>query len=181
MYRILMYWILTTFCMYWILTTFCMYRILMFWILTKLFVYTKTDQSRHTSHCTHWPYKVVILLLFTYHIVDILAVSCKLHHRDDGEWGPGKYPHDDDDQQLVGQGLLRLKVWRDQWVNVFFNVLQQFFLNGPSSATFSFIFVFQVKHYNFYNKYMCEKMSIQYKVLGFEPTTFRTWVSSHNH
>ena len=25
------------------------------------------------------------------------------------------------------------------------------------------------------------KMSIQYTVLGFEPTTFRTWVSSHNH
>ena len=28
---------------------------------------------------------------------------------------------------------------------------------------------------------ICEKMSIQYKVLGFKPTTFRTWVSSHNH
>ena len=28
---------------------------------------------------------------------------------------------------------------------------------------------------------ICEKMSIQYTVLGFEPTTFGTWVSSHNH
>ena len=26
-----------------------------------------------------------------------------------------------------------------------------------------------------------EKMSIQYTVLGFETTTFRTWVSSHDH
>ena len=25
------------------------------------------------------------------------------------------------------------------------------------------------------------KMSIQYTVLGIEPTTFRTWASSHNH
>ena len=25
------------------------------------------------------------------------------------------------------------------------------------------------------------KMSIQYTALGFEPTTFRTWVSFHNH
>ena len=25
------------------------------------------------------------------------------------------------------------------------------------------------------------KMTIQYMVLGFEPKTFRTWVSSHNH
>ena len=24
-------------------------------------------------------------------------------------------------------------------------------------------------------------MSIQYTVLGFDPTTFRTWVSSHNN
>ena len=27
----------------------------------------------------------------------------------------------------------------------------------------------------------CENMSIQYTVLGFKPTTFRTSVSSHNH
>ena len=27
----------------------------------------------------------------------------------------------------------------------------------------------------------CEKMSIQYTVLGFEPMTFGTWISLHNH
>ena len=27
----------------------------------------------------------------------------------------------------------------------------------------------------------CEKMSIQYTVLGFKRMTFDTWVSSHNH
>ena len=31
--------------------------------------------------------------------------------------------------------------------------------------------------YKFYNKYLIVKMSIQYMVLGFEPTTF----SSHKH
>ena len=35
-------------------------------------------------------------------------------------------------------------------------------------------------HYNFYNKYLW-KMSIQYMVLRFEPTTFGTWISSNNH
>ena len=29
--------------------------------------------------------------------------------------------------------------------------------------------------------FVCEKMSIQYMVMGFKPTTFRTRVSSHNH
>ena len=48
------------------------------------------------------------------------------------------------------------------------------------SSLFHLFSVFLNKHYNFYNKYMW-KMSIQYTVPGFEPTTFRTWVSSHNH
>ena len=47
--------------------------------------------------------------------------------------------------------------------------------NGPSPA----IFVFSNKHYNLCNKFML-KMSIQYTVLGIEPTTFRTWVSSQD-
>ena len=34
--------------------------------------------------------------------------------------------------------------------------------------------------YNFTTN-LCEKMSIQYTALGFEPTTLRMWVSSHNH
>ena len=42
-------------------------------------------------------------------------------------------------------------------------------------ASLSFIFVFSNKHhYNFNNKYICEKMSIQYTVVGFEPVTFGT-------
>ena len=51
---------------------------------------------------------------------------------------------------------------------------EMFFLkkNGPTPASFLFIFVFSNKHYKFHNKYECEKMSIQYPVLGFELTTF---------
>ena len=45
---------------------------------------------------------------------------------------------------------------------------------------FLFIFVFSTKYYNFYSKYMW-KLSILSMVLGFEPTTFSTWVSSNNH
>ena len=60
----------------------------------------------------------------------------------------------------------------------------QFFLflkNGPTRPLFRLFLVFSNKHhYNFYNKYMW-KMSIQYTVPGFKPTTFGTWVSSHNH
>ena len=45
-----------------------------------------------------------------------------------------------------------------------------FFNNGPSS--FSFIFVFSNKLYNFLQQ-INVKRSIQYKALGFEPTTFK--------
>ena len=31
------------------------------------------------------------------------------------------------------------------------------------------------------NRYICEKISIQYTVLGFEPRAFGKWVSYHNH
>ena len=51
---------------------------------------------------------------------------------------------------------------------------------GRLRPLFLFIYVFSNKHLIFYNKYMW-KMSIQYIGLGFEPTTFWTWVSSHNH
>ena len=43
-------------------------------------------------------------------------------------------------------------------------------LNGPTLASFYFL-SFQT-HYRFYNKYVCEKMSIQYTVPGFELTTW---------
>ena len=56
------------------------------------------------------------------------------------------------------------------------------FLNGPSTASSSFIFIFSSKNYNSYNKYVWKNvMTVQYLVSGFEPTTFRTCVSSHNH
>ena len=45
--------------------------------------------------------------------------------------------------------------------------LKVYVKNGPSSASFFFIFAFSNKHYNCaINK--CEKMTIQYAVLGFE-------------
>ena len=52
-----------------------------------------------------------------------------------------------------------------------------FLKNGPFPASFSIIFVVSNKHYNFNNK-KCEKISIQYTVLGIEPMTFGTWVST---
>ena len=55
-----------------------------------------------------------------------------------------------------------------------------FFKNGPSPASLCLFSFFTKKHYNSYNKFM-SKMSIQYTTLGFKPTTFRTWVTSHDH
>ena len=57
-----------------------------------------------------------------------------------------------------------------------------FFLKkmGQPWPLFRLFSVFSNKQYNFYNNNLW-KMSIQYMVLGFEPTTFGTWVSSHNH
>ena len=51
---------------------------------------------------------------------------------------------------------------------------------GQPWPLFHLFSVFSNKQYNFYNKSMW-KMSIQYMVPGFEPTTFGTCVSSHNH
>ena len=54
------------------------------------------------------------------------------------------------------------------------------FLNGPSSASFTFIFGLFKQTYKFYSKLMW-KMSVLYPVPGFELTTFWLWVSSFNH
>ena len=71
----------------------------------------------------------------------------------------------------------------DKWIHFISSFfLSVFFLskNGPTPASFSFIFAFPNTYYNFTtNKF--EKMSIQYTVPGFELTSFGTWVSSHNH
>ena len=55
------------------------------------------------------------------------------------------------------------------------------FKNGPSPASFSFIFgLFKNKQYNFYNKSMWKNVML-IQAPGFELTTFGTWVSSQNH
>ena len=51
---------------------------------------------------------------------------------------------------------------------------------GQSRPLFRLFSVFS-KKINFNTNMCCEKMAIQYTVPGFEPTTFGTWVSSHNH
>ena len=52
---------------------------------------------------------------------------------------------------------------------------------GQSRALFQLFSSFQTNIITILTTNQCEKMSIQYMVLGFKPTTFRTWVSSHNH
>ena len=70
-------------------------------------------------------------------------------------------------------------------------------INDPSDGTLTLMIIFKKwanpglfyhlfsvfsnkHHYNFNNNYMW-KNYIQYKVLGFKPTTFGTWASCHNH
>ena len=67
------------------------------------------------------------------------------------------------------------KICRAGWVACIF------YKNGPFPASFIIYFwSFSHKHYNFYNN-ICEKLSIQYLLPGFEPTTSWAWVSCHNH
>ena len=54
------------------------------------------------------------------------------------------------------------------------------FFKGPLRPLFRLFLCFQT-NITILTANKCEKMSIQYTVLGFEPTTFRKWVSSHNH
>ena len=51
------------------------------------------------------------------------------------------------------------------------------FLNGPFPASFSFIFVFSKKLYNF----APNKCAIKVYSAGIRTHNFRIWVSSHNH
>ena len=67
---------------------------------------------------------------------------------------------------------IRIPVWSIPKTGALMTFSLSFFKNGPTPASFSFFSVFSSKHqYNFYNKYMW-KMSIQFTVPGFEPTTF---------
>ena len=52
--------------------------------------------------------------------------------------------------------------------------------NGPSPAYFSFIFSLFKQTIQFV-KQINAKMSIQYMAPGFLPTTFWSWVVTHNH
>ena len=63
---------------------------------------------------------------------------------------------------------------------IYQKILLLFLKIGPTPASFSFIFGLFKQTLQFYNNNMW-KMSIQYTVPGFEPTTFGTWVYSHNH
>ena len=47
-----------------------------------------------------------------------------------------------------------------------------FLKNGPTRPLFHLFLFFSNTHYKFYNKYVCDKMSIQYMVRGFELMTF---------
>ena len=64
-----------------------------------------------------------------------------------------------------------------------FKSISILFKMGQPRPIFHLFLVFSNKRrYNFYNKSMWKNvMSIQYKALWFEPTTFRIWASSHNH
>ena len=55
-----------------------------------------------------------------------------------------------------------------------------FFKNGTSPVSFRLFMSFQT-NITIFTTNICEKVPIHYMVLGFEPVTFTTWVSSHNH
>ena len=62
--------------------------------------------------------------------------------------------------------------------------LQNVFLkNGPTPASFSFIFSLFQQTIQFLQQINVKnvQVSIQYMAPGFEPTTFKTWVVTHNH
>ena len=73
------------------------------------------------------------------------------------------------------------RMGRTKLIEYFFQLLQSF-LNGPTPASFIVYFwSFQTNIITIFTTIICEQMSIQYTVLGFEHMTFGTWVSSHNH
>ena len=76
--------------------------------------------------------------------------------------------------EFIHNRFTRLSNW-SKWI-IFFKK------NGPTPASFLFIFsLFKQTSSQFLQQINVEKMSIQYTVPGFEPTTFGTWVSSLYH
>ena len=71
-------------------------------------------------------------------------------------------------------------VWPDIWALKFDNWIFKFIFFNGNPRLFLIYFRLFKQELQFYSKYM-EKFSIQYMVLGFEPTTSRTLISSHNH
>ena len=55
------------------------------------------------------------------------------------------------------------------------------FLRNMGHPPTLFLLYFVFSNIKIFTTNKCETMSIQYLVLRFEPTTFRTWVSSHYH
>ena len=82
--------------------------------------------------------------------------------------------------RLQGSNLFLICRHRKAWIQCL-PILEYnftcFFKKWANPASFLFIFGLFKQTIEFYNKYMW-KMSIQYMVPGFEPTTFGTWVSS---
>ena len=59
--------------------------------------------------------------------------------------------------------------------------MSSFFKKWANPGLFLFIFGLFKQTLQIFTTNICEKMSIQYMVTGFEPTIFGTRVSSHNH
>ena len=89
--------------------------------------------------------------------------------------------------QVPVRGFYTLK-W-DQFVKVSKCVLKTidpigyFFKWAKPGLFFLYFLSFQTNNRFYYKKSMCKnvQMSIQYTAPGFEPTTFQTWVVTHNH
>ena len=56
-----------------------------------------------------------------------------------------------------------------------------YFLKWAIRGLFVYSLLFYKQTLEFLQQNNVQKMSIRHMVLGFEPTTFRIWVSSHNH
>ena len=62
-------------------------------------------------------------------------------------------------------------------------MLYKLFLKKWANPSLFFVYFrsFQTNMITIFATNICKKMSIQYTVPGFKPTTFGKWVSSHNH
>ena len=77
---------------------------------------------------------------------------------------------------------LIIPLFTDTWTQSYKIIFSVCFKNWAIPGLFFIYFRLFKKYYNSYNKYMCKNViTIQYTLPGFEPMTFGTWVSSHNH